>query len=200
MWPHLPIHMKHLKFNLEEIRNITIFSALISILGPLLFGLVLDRIAVKNSPAYGKYVKIFLFLSLTLAGIFYSLLLVVVAPVERTITDLQPVTFGCDSHGGIIYQKKCEQQTECFNLENTRGKIQLTSCSYTCQKALNFENLYESSVLKLANPLKESASSESDYEENYDNSLLSGENNIEDVGDDYVQFKRYNHSYKIFTS
>lgn len=186
---------------MEEIRNITIYSALFSILGPLVFGLVLDRIAVKNSAAYGKYVKIFLFLSLTLAGIFYTLMLVVVAPVERTILDLQPVTFGCDSHGGIIYQKKCEHQTECLNLENTRGKIQLTSCSYTCQKPINFENLYESSVLKLTNPVKASpsdaykkASSESDYDDNYDINLVSGENNNDDSGeeiDNEDQIKRY---------
>lgn len=135
--------MEHLGFNRSEIRWITMIAALVSMIGPLLVGFIMDRIAVQKPSVYGKYLRILLFICL-IAGslLFGALLLLPAANQPKSPEEIPPVTFACDLNGAHVYQKHCSSSEPCQDLLGETGGLKLTNCSYTCQSPENFEHLY----------------------------------------------------------
>lgn len=135
-------HLLELGFEDLEIRNILTTVALISIIGPLLFAPLIDRIADRRKASYGRYLQGILALLLILASIVYGLLLLVPA-VRRSPSREPSVSFGCDASGAIIFQERCSEEKSCYQWENAKiGSLVVTNCSYTCQNPNQFESLY----------------------------------------------------------
>lgn len=135
-------HALQLGFYESEIRTILTIVALISIIGPLTFGPLADRIADRKKSVSGRYLRLTLATLLILGAIAYGLLLLV--PEVRRSPARQPlVSFGCDSDGAIIFQERCSEEKTCYHWKKEKtGVLKLTNCSYTCQKPTQFENLY----------------------------------------------------------
>lgn len=135
-------HLLELGFNHTELRAILTTVALISLIGPILLGPLIDRIAHRYKSSYGRYLQIILAILLVFGAISYSLLLLVPA-VRRSPLRQPSVGFGCDSNGAIIFQERCSQEKTCYYWEKAKmGSLILTNCSYTCQNPTQFENLY----------------------------------------------------------
>lgn len=135
-------HMLELGFTSSEIRIILTVVALISVIGPLIFGPLIDRIADRRKSAYGRHLQLILAALLILGAIAYGLLLLA-PPVRRSPLREPLVSFGCDSNGAIIFQERCSEERTCFHWEKEKiGSLKLTNCSYTCQNPTQFENLY----------------------------------------------------------
>lgn len=135
-------HLLELGFTAEEIRSILTTVALISIIGPLIFAPLIDRIADRRKSSYGRYLQVIIALLLIFGAIAYGLLLLVPA-VRREASREPSVSFGCDPSGAIIFQERCSEEKTCFHWEKEKvGSLVLTNCSYTCQSPSQFESLY----------------------------------------------------------
>lgn len=138
-------HLKYLGFYSHEICKILTTVAVISILGPLLIGPIIDRIADRRKSAYGTNLQRTIAILLILGSIVYGALLYV--PEVRRIapsSDQVPlVTFGCNQNGSVIFQQRCSEEKTCFHWKKEKvGSLILTNCTYTCQKPSQFENYY----------------------------------------------------------
>lgn len=164
--------MEHLRFTRDEIRTVTLIAALVSIIGPLLVGFILDRVSVNRPASYGKWLRVLLFICFIAAGILFPLLLIIERPLDMN----QKATFSCEGGGGHLFVSRQDRGT-CDGL-NVGGSLELFNCSYTCElpenfKHLNhalvanhkshpaFERLREESTLSSEAPLDED-----DYDEN----------------------------------
>lgn len=170
--------MEWLGFTRHEIRTVTLAAALVSIIGPLLVGFILDRVSLNLPASYGKWLRVLLFICFIAAGIFFGLLLII-SPEQQEILDKDPkATFSCDDHGGHLFIKRINNGT-CENLSSQSGHLKLYNCSYTCELPENFKYLYHSSVAyQKNNPAfariqtdpnlasHEGPSEEEDYDEN----------------------------------
>lgn len=135
-------HLIELGFRSIEISYILTIVALISIIGPLIFAPLIDLIADRRKAQFGRYLQLILALLLILGAIAYGLLLRVPA-VRRTPSKEPTVTFGCDSSGAVIFQRRCAEDKNCRHWDSVKsGSLTLTNCSYTCQNPENFESLY----------------------------------------------------------
>lgn len=142
--------MEYLGFTRHEIRTITLIASLVSIIGPLIVGFVLDRVSVKQPANYGKWLRVLLFICFIATGIFFGLLLSI-TPEKHEIVNKEPrVTFSCDNHGGHLFVKRGDNQT-CSNLSGRNGYLKLSNCSYTCELPENFKHLYHPSVVHSKN-------------------------------------------------
>lgn len=136
-------HLISLGFNLHEYKIILTAVALISVIGPLILGPLIDRIADRRKSLYGRYLKWILALLLICGAISYGLLLLV-PPVFRPEARQLLVNFGCEVDGAVIYQQRSPEERTCYHWENKKiGKLVLQNCSYTCQDPNKFENLYQ---------------------------------------------------------
>lgn len=85
--------MEWLGFTRGEIRTITLIASLVSIIGPLIVGFILERVSVKKPASYGKWLRVLLFICFIATGIFFGLLLLI-EPESRQIIEKNPtVTF-----------------------------------------------------------------------------------------------------------
>lgn len=85
--------MSWLGFTRGEIRTLTLIASLISIIGPLIIGLILDRVSMKKPASYGKWIRVLLFVCFIATGVFFGLLLVI-EPESRQVIEKNPtVTF-----------------------------------------------------------------------------------------------------------
>lgn len=136
--------MEHLGFNRSEIRWITMIAALVSIIGPLLVGFIMDRVAVQKPSVYGKYLRVLLFVCLIAGSLLFGALLFLPAANQPKSDKIPTVlsTFACDLNGAHVYQKHCSPEEPCQDLLGKTGGLKLTNCSYTCQSPANFEPLY----------------------------------------------------------
>lgn len=162
-------HMIQLGFNEPEIRCTLTIVALVSLIGPLIFGPLADRIADRKKSVSGRYLQCILAALLILGAIVYGLLLLV--PEVRRSPARQPlVSFGCDGDGAIIFQERCSEEKTCYYFDKEKtGTLKLTNCSYTCQKPTQFESLYVPWVEGSPQPPTEASSREKeeyDYVEN----------------------------------
>lgn len=135
-------HLIELGLTSHEIRSILTTVAFVSIIGPLIFAPLTDRIADRNKSSYGRYLQVIIALLLILGCIAYGRLLFVPG-VKREASHEPNVSFGCDPSGGIIFQERCSEEKSCFHWEKEKvGQLVLTNCSYTCQNPAQFESLY----------------------------------------------------------
>lgn len=168
-------HLLKLGFYTHEIRNILTTVAIISIIGPLIFAALTDRIADRRKANYGRYLQIIIALLLILASIAYGLLLLVPGAV-RIPSRVLKVSFGCDKQGAVVFQERCDEQNTCYHWDSAKeGSLVLTNCSYTCQSPENFESLYnpwveppEASAAPLRLQSKQSSLPESRERDDYD--------------------------------
>jgi hypothetical protein len=174
MYAFLPAHMKLLGFTLYDIRLITLIAALVSILGPIIFGFVLDRVAVKRPSAYGKWLRILLFIFFILAGLAFGALLLVPTQIAPKEVSVDPnVTFSCnDNHAHVFIRKNKADQ--CSHLEGKQGELKVFNCSYACKTSENFKILYDQLQTDKIIPygrLQELASIQSSENSDYDSNL-----------------------------
>ncbi|CAG9812233.1 unnamed protein product [Chironomus riparius] len=180
MYAFLPHHMEYLGFTKYDIRLITLASALVSIIGPLIIGFILDRISIKRPSAYGKWLRVLLFIFFILAGIFFGLLLLVTPAGLTEIESVdETVTFSCRDDGGYVYVKKNLTEGQCKNLEGKIGELKLLKCSYTCESPENFKDFSQRSKLQ-EDPSKKSVDTKS-------NQVESDENASTDYIEDYSE-------------
>lgn len=165
--------MEWLGFTRDEIRTVTLFAALVSIIGPLIVGFILDRVSVKRPGSYGKWLRVLLFICFIATGIFFGLLLIVTPEHHQTVEIDPRVTFSCNDHGGHLFIKRVNNET-CPDLNGRSGSLKLLNCSYTCEMPENFKYLYHPSVARqpaferLQEPIASSSegpSEEDDYDE-----------------------------------
>lgn len=166
-------HLLELGFTAHEISYILTIVALISIVGPLIFGPLIDRIADRRKSTFGKYLQYIIALLLILGSIAYGLLLLV--PAVRRLPSREPlVSFGCDSSGAIIFQERCTEEKTCFHWEKEKmGSLVLNNCSYTCQNPTQFENLYNPWLKGSPPPISDTPTSE-EKKDDYDYPDFSG--------------------------
>ena len=159
------IYPRELGLNFAEYRNITIISAFVSLLGPLIAGPLADRFAAKNPNSFGKILRILTAIFLLITAIIYICLLAVPA-VERGETGQPLVSFGCDSSGAVMFQQRCSEDNTCHHWKAKVGSINLTKCTYTCQDPTQYENMYTPWLESIPTPSPSTEhSSEFDYED-----------------------------------
>jgi MFS_1 like family len=173
MYAFLPDHMRYLGFNFYNIRLITLISALVSIIGPVIVGLILDNVSIKRPSAYGKWLRSLLFIFFILAGLMFgSLLFLYTTELKADAT----VTFSCNDHGGHVFIRSNFTGGKCMNIMGRTGDLKLLNCSYTCEVPENFKHLYETVDINRGLPARltedtanlyssENPSSDYDYEE-----------------------------------
>lgn len=163
-------HLLELGFVSHEIKNILTTVALISIIGPLIFGPLIDRIADRRKSSYGRYLQGLIALLLILASIAYGLLLLVPS-VKRLPLREPSVSFGCDASGATVFQERCSEEKTCYYWEQEKiGSLSLTNCSYTCHDPVRFERLYNPWLKGSPASLTESSSKEKADDYDYDSS------------------------------
>lgn len=139
--------MEWIGFTRSEIRLVTLVSALVSIIGPLIVGFILDRVSVKRPGSYGKWLRALLFLCFIATGVFFALLLMF-EPAHRNVIDEGPSsTFSCDDHGGHLFVRRIDNET-CDNINGRNGHLKLLNCTYTCELPENFKYLYNQTVVQ----------------------------------------------------
>lgn len=144
--------MEWIGFTRGEVRLVTLVSALVSIIGPLIIGFILDRVSVKRPGSYGKWLRALLFLCFIATGVFFALLLMF-EPARRDVIDAGPSsTFSCDDHGGHLFVRRIDNET-CDNINGRNGHLKLLNCTYTCELPENFKYLYNQTAVQ---PVKES--------------------------------------------
>lgn len=179
MYAFLPAHMQQLGFTLYDIRLVTLISALVSIIGPILVGFFLDRIAVKRPSGYGKWLRVLLFIFFILAGLAFGALLLVPAMfVPERVSSDPSVTFSCNDNHAHVFIKKNKTSETCEDLAGLSGDLKVFNCRYACKTDDNFKVLYEQlesskvipeKVRDLASLQSDENSASVDYE--YDDAL-----------------------------
>lgn len=153
--------------NYEESRIISIIAPLISVVGPLIVGILADKMAGKKGTNNGKYLRVLIAVCMIGAAIFYSVLLAV-PTLQRWEARRPMVSFACDGEGAMIFQERCTDEKTCYHWKKEKaGNLVLTNCSYTCQKPSQFEKLYNP-WLKASPPTEPAASTEDYEEDDYD--------------------------------
>lgn len=136
-------HLVTLSLTLHEISCILTIVALVSIIGPLFFGPLVDRIADRRRSQYGTILQAIIAVLLILGAIAYGLLLLVPS-VTKTPAEDPLVSFGCNESGAFIYQKRCQDEKTCHHWDDAKlGSLVIANCSYTCQNPEKYENLYQ---------------------------------------------------------
>lgn len=145
--------MEFLGFTRQDIRFITAIASFGSIICPIVVGLILDRVSVKNPASYGRWLRIGLFICFIAAGVFFSLLLVlepaklygndptltfswfVFFPfiyIFPSIKQFKSFIHYSNENGGHLFVKRQSEET-CANLKDQSGHLELVDCSYTCE-------------------------------------------------------------------
>ncbi|XP_055319171.1 uncharacterized protein LOC129576960 [Sitodiplosis mosellana] len=192
-------HLLELGFTSEEIRYILTTVALISIIGPLIFAPLTDRIADRRKSSYGRYLQVIIALLLIFGSIAYGLLLLVPA-VRREASREPNVSFGCDPSGGIIFQERCSEEKSCFHWEKEKvGQLILTNCSYTCQNPSQFESLYNPWLKPAPAAFSEPPSSK-EKQEDYDYADISGppKNSDSELSDGTIEARNRREVEKVY--
>lgn len=155
-----------LGFNFDEYRRISIIAPFVSIIGPLIFGPIADRLAAKNANSFGRSLRILTAILLILAAIIYACLFAV-PNVKREEVRRPSVSFGCDANGAFIFQERCADEAMCHHWKSRKGTIDLTNCTYTCQDPSRYENMYTPWLEHLSSAPSHSNehSSEFDYDD-----------------------------------
>lgn len=181
MYAFLPSHMQSLGFKLYDIRLITLIAALVSIIGPIIIGFILDRIAVKKPSGYGKWLRILLFIFFILAGLGFGALLLV--PAQMTpipVTSDPDITFSCNENQAHVLIKKNRTDGTCSNLEGLQGVLKVFDCNYACKTSDNMKSLYNQlesdkvipeRIQDLAS-VQSGENSGSDYDPDYEDNIL----------------------------
>lgn len=178
LYAYLPNHMAWLGFTRGEIRTITLIASLVSTIGPLIVGFILDRVSVKRPASYGKWLRVLLFICFIAAGIFFGLLLLITPEYHKVVGKDPTSTFSCNDNGAHLFVRRINNDT-CENLNGQGGHLKLYNCSYTCEMPENFKTLYHKDVAHQKNipsyneklqeepfSSSERPSDEDDYDEN----------------------------------
>lgn len=161
-----------LRFDDSEIRFMTMLSAGLIFIGPLILALILDRVALSKPFSYGNILRMLLTVCTLLCALFYALLLLL--PYDgnqKGVVRLHEFTFACDLNGAHIFQERCGNQKTCKEAEERQGMLNLTNCVYTCQKPMHYENLHRplnSEPEKAKTAIQQSTTPQSDvYSDDY---------------------------------
>jgi MFS_1 like family len=187
VYSYLPAHMEFLGFQRDEIRMLTMIASLVSIIGPLIVGFILDRVSINRPASYGKWLRVLLFICFVATGIFFGLLLSITPESYDVVDKRSSATFSCNENGGRLFVKRYLNES-CDNVVEREGHLQLINCTYTCEMPGSFKNLNNPLVVTQhkAYPLLEklqdgtqfsseaTPSDEEDYDENksYDDENL----------------------------
>lgn len=141
LFPFLPLHMLAVGLDTEDGKIISIISALVATLGPLVAGPLADKLAGRqgsNSRAStGKYLRVMITLTCILAAVFYLALLLVpkIDRLENISQDSDPpVKLSCDRHRAIIIKDRCKVPATCHRWDDIKsGIIRLRNCRFNCQ-------------------------------------------------------------------
>ncbi|XP_067614720.1 uncharacterized protein SP1173 [Eurosta solidaginis] len=154
-----------LGLNFSEFRSISIIAPFVSIIGPLIVGPLADRIAAKYATNFGRMLRFLTALCLILAAIIYACLFAI-PEVQREEARRPLVSFGCDTHGAVIFQERCSKEATCHHWREKVGNVNLTRCTYTCQDPTKYESMYTPWFEGVPTPLPSTEhSSEFDYED-----------------------------------
>ncbi|CRL08087.1 CLUMA_CG020920, isoform A [Clunio marinus] len=174
VYVYLPNHMEWLGFSLNDTRNITAIASLVSVICPIILGIILDRLAIKRPGNYGKWLRVSLFICYILAGIFFALLYFIPQEPKTLKGNKLDVFFSCNDNGGYISEKRLND--ECDVHAGHSGNIKLLDCDYTCKPPNSVSMAYLPDHLKKTSPfekiqlgpevLSEGPSQEEDYDEN----------------------------------
>ena len=138
LFPFLPLHMTEVGLTGDKIGIISMVSALVSILGPLVAGPLADRMAghqgSNDKSSTGRYLRVMVAVACVFSALFYALLLLVPATKIELSQERSPaLNFSCDQNGAIIYQERCKESKDCHRWTEERlGTILLTNCEYVC--------------------------------------------------------------------
>lgn len=145
IYPFLQSNMAYKGFDYNEIYSISIIIPVVALLGPLLFGLLVDKWATSSAFAYGKRIRILTALSLIASVILYVVLMFGVSRNPAPGICTPQVSFMCNKKGAYIAQEKCSPEGICHDWDHDKvGMLALEDCKYTCQRDVQFEsNCYE---------------------------------------------------------
>jgi hypothetical protein len=138
----LPLHMLSIGLSRSEAQTISIVAPLVSVLGPLIFGPLCDKLTAGKGST-GKHLRITAAITILLSALFYGILMCVPS-LHRFEHQRPKATFGCDPDGAILFQERIEEHKTCYYWEKAHvGPFVLTNCSYTCHMPAQFEKLYK---------------------------------------------------------
>lgn len=138
LFPFLPLHMTEVGLSRNKIGIVSMASAVVAILGPLIAGPLADKMAghqgTNDKSSTGRYLRVMIAVACVFSALFYALLLVVPATKIELSQERSPtLNFSCDQNGAIIYQERCKDTKDCHRWTEERlGTIVLTKCQYIC--------------------------------------------------------------------
>jgi hypothetical protein len=178
--------MEFLGFRRDEIRLVTLIVSLVSIIGPLIVGFILDRVSVNRPASYGKWLRVLLFICFIATGIFFGLLLAITPESHDVVDKRASATFSCDDHGGHLFVKRFLNES-CNDIVEEKGHLQLFNCTYTCEMPENFKYLNnptvaQHKVLPVLEKLRDGTASSSEVtpsdEDEYDENQSYNDENL----------------------
>ncbi|XP_051175961.1 uncharacterized protein LOC127291081 isoform X2 [Leptopilina boulardi] len=138
LFPFLPLHMTEVGLTRNKIGIVSMASAVVAILGPLIAGPLADKMAghqgSNDKSSTGRYLRVMIAVVCVFSALFYSLLLLVPATKIELSQERSPsLNFSCDQNGAIVYQERCKDTKDCHRwIEERLGTIVLTKCQYVC--------------------------------------------------------------------
>lgn len=100
--------MTRVGLNIEDVRLISIVSPAIAIIGPLIAGLIADRLARRQSKndksSTGRYLRVMIAVACIFSAFFYSLLMLMPRKDHaQLLGEKDPdVKFNCDRRGAMV--------------------------------------------------------------------------------------------------
>ena len=109
--------------NVNEAQIISIVAPCISLIGPILFGPLADKLAESSTSEkgnkHGKCLRFMIALVMILGAIFYGSLLLVPSTLRLKGRNPQ-VSFACDTNGGFIVQERCVESQKCYEWDSDK--------------------------------------------------------------------------------
>ncbi|XP_047113681.1 uncharacterized protein LOC124790139 [Schistocerca piceifrons] len=129
LFPFLPLHMEAVGLTLFESRVVSVVSALVALLGPLLACPLADRLGGPR----GQTIRVLLAATALLGAIFYALLNTI--PTVRHLDARPPVVqFVCDPDGAAVMYEQCGDSCPQLDPDQASSLI-LHECYYDCFEA-----------------------------------------------------------------
>ncbi|XP_018324271.1 uncharacterized protein LOC108736371 [Agrilus planipennis] len=178
LFPFLPLHMRAKELNVEESKTISLVAPCVALLGPLIAGIVADRLGASSSSnkknSNGRYLRIMIAICFILAAIFYWLLDL----VPRISKAPPAVSFVCDPAGGNVLQEKCGIEKTCHEWNPEKfASLLVTNCTFTCKNSF-----FTLSDITLVSPEPETSAADEydgyDYDESHVINAEYGPENI----------------------
>ncbi|XP_014486309.1 PREDICTED: uncharacterized protein LOC106750455 isoform X2 [Dinoponera quadriceps] len=141
LFPFLPLHMTKVGLNIEDVRFISTVSPAIAIIGPVVAGLIADKLARRHGKndksSSGRYLRVMIAVACIFSAFFYSLLMLMPRKDFALLSAGQGprLKFNCDRHGAMVRQERCETRYGCHRWtddDSGVGTMLLENCNYAC--------------------------------------------------------------------